>query len=61
MFLKRQVMEGISIVITLFETKSRSSRPEVFCKEGVLKNFAKFTGKQPESWHRFFPKNFAKF
>ena len=24
----------------------RSSRPEVFCKKGVLKNFAKFTGKQ---------------
>ena len=23
----------------------RSSRPEVFCKNGVLKNFAKFTGK----------------
>ena len=23
----------------------RSSRPEVFCKEGVLKNFANFTGK----------------
>ena len=23
----------------------RSSRPEVFCKKGVLKNFAKFTGK----------------
>ena len=23
----------------------RSSRPEVFCKEGVLKNFAKLTGK----------------
>ena len=23
----------------------RSSRPEVFCKEGVLWNFAKFTGK----------------
>ena len=22
-----------------------SSRPEVFCKNGVLKNFAKFTGK----------------
>ena len=22
----------------------RSSRPEVFCKKGVLKNFAKFTG-----------------
>ena len=24
---------------------SRSSRPEVFCKKGVLKNLAKFTGK----------------
>ena len=23
----------------------RSSRPEVFCKEGALENFAKFTGK----------------
>ena len=23
----------------------RSSRPEVFCKKGVLKDFAKFTGK----------------
>ena len=25
----------------------RSSRPEVFCKKGVLRNFAKFTGKHP--------------
>ena len=24
---------------------SRSSRPEVFCKKGVLRNFTKFTGK----------------
>ena len=24
---------------------SRSSRPEVFCKTGFLKNFTKFTGK----------------
>ena len=23
----------------------RNSRPEVFCKNGVLRNFAKFTGK----------------
>ena len=23
--------------------KNRSSRPEVFCKKGVLKNFTKFT------------------
>ena len=25
--------------------KYRKSRPEVFCKKGVLKNVAKFTGK----------------
>ena len=25
--------------------KHRSSRPEVFCKKGVLRSFAKFTGK----------------
>ena len=24
----------------------RSSRPKVFCKKGVLRNFLKFTGKQ---------------
>ena len=28
-----------------FLTESRSSRPEVFYKKGVVKNFAKFTGK----------------
>ena len=26
-------------------SKVRSSHPEVFCKKGVLRNFAKFTGK----------------
>ena len=30
---------------TLRQDKFRSSRPEVFCQEGVLRNFAKFTGK----------------
>ena len=25
--------------------KNRSSRPEVYCKRGVLRNFTKFTGK----------------
>ena len=25
--------------------KLRSSRPEVFCEKGVLRNFTKFTGK----------------
>ena len=54
----------------------KSSHPEVFCKNGVPKNFAKFTGKHlcqsPESqspatvlkkslWHSCFPENFAKF
>ena len=29
----------------LEQTNIRSSRPEMFCKKGVLKNFAKFTGK----------------
>ena len=27
------------------EFSNRSSRPEVFCRKGVLRNFAKFTGK----------------
>ena len=50
---------------------SRSSRPEVFCKKDVLRNFAKFTGKHPcqspttllkkRLWHTCFPVNFAKF
>ena len=26
-------------------TKSKSSRPEAFCENGVLKNFTKLTGK----------------
>ena len=45
----------------------RSSRPEVFCKKGVLKNFAKFTGKHLGQslffllWYRSFPVNFVKF
>ena len=48
----------------------RSSRPEVFCKKGVLRNFAKFAGKhlcqtllfnKRRLWHRCFPVNFVKF
>ena len=31
--------------ISYFVLISRSSHPEVFCKKGVLRNFAKFTGK----------------
>ena len=49
---------------------NRSSRLEVFCEKGVLRNFAKFTGKHlcqslffnkvAGLWHRCFPVNFAK-
>ena len=48
----------------------RSSRPEVFCKKDVLRNFTKFTGKhlcqslfllKKRLWYRCFPVNFAKF
>ena len=57
------------------ENNVRRSRQEVICKKGVLKNFAKFTGKdlclslffdkRPATfkrlWHRCFLVNFAKF
>ena len=51
----------------------RSSRPKVFCKKNVLKNFSKFTGKHLHQRlffnkvadlklsHRYFPVNFKKF
>ena len=47
----------------------KSSHPEVFCKNGVPENFAKFTGKhlclslffKRETLHRCFSVNFAKF
>ena len=55
---------------TLFT--GRSSRPEVFCKKDVLKNFAKFQSLilnkvavlnfiKKETWQGCFPVNFAKF
>ena len=56
---------------------SRSSRRELFCKKGVLRNFRKFTGKylcqslfynkvagmmlKMRLWHRCFPVKFVKF
>ena len=46
----------VLIKIDLFIQNSyvffRSSRPEVFCKKGVLRNFARFTGKH--LWHGYF-------
>ena len=35
----------IVLAINLLKVLVRSSRPDVFCKNDVLRNFAKFTGK----------------
>ena len=45
-FKKEAVIETIkeAVLIDAF-IWFRSSRPEVFCKKSVLRNFAKFTGK----------------
>ena len=48
---------------------ARSSRPDEFCKRGVLRNFAKLTRKHlrrlqlyyKSLWRRYFPVNFMKF
>ena len=33
------------IILSCINSLSRSNLPDVFCKKGVLRNFAKFTGK----------------
>ena len=38
-------MQFCSMQSYALNQKIRSSRPDVFSKEGVLRNFAKFTGK----------------
>ena len=46
-------LSGLDLVLYIFTiNKCRSSRPDVFCKKDVLRNFAKFTGKHlvPESF-----------
>ena len=59
-----------SFKLTVFILFYKSSGPEMFCKKGVLRNFAKFTGKQmcqshfltkKRLLHKGFPLNFAKF
>ena len=42
-------------------SRFRSSRPEVFCKRGVLRNFEKIQFLKKSLWHRSFSENFAKF
>ena len=40
-------MDAFSIIFLGWQSplKSKSSHPEVFCKKGVFRNFAKLTGK----------------
>ena len=40
-------MKTSSVMVSylFFRSTDRSSRPEVFCKKAVIRNFAKFTGK----------------
>ena len=40
----------VTLIMIYVVIKHRSSHPEVFCKKGVLRNFAKFPGKHlPQS------------
>ena len=59
---------GTNLILTLFEnyTISRISHRGCSAKNGVLRNFAKFTGKhqcqlKKRPWHWCFPVNSAKF
>ena len=55
--------------IKTIQSPHTSSRPELFCKKGVLRNFTKFTGKhlsqsvfiKKETLARVFPVNHVKF
>ena len=57
------------LLINPFHATFKNSRPVVFCKKVVLRNFAKFTGKhlcqslfllKKGLWHRCFPVKFCK-
>ena len=41
----RQETRKTSVMFAICERNSRSSRSEVFCKKGVVRNFTKFTAK----------------
>ena len=71
-FLKASSLHHWEIFLKLSSEIGRSSRPEVFCEKGVLRDFAKFTGKhlwrlrpatlsKKRFWQRWFPMNFVKF
>ena len=58
-----------NFIDSLFNTRNKNSRQGVFCKKGVLRDFAKFAEKKTctrvsfliRPWHRCFPVNFPKF
>ena len=41
----QEYVDHIKNLASVYLRQCRSSRPEVFCKKGVLRNFVKFTGK----------------
>ena len=50
------------LIIFLISENNPQTHRDVFYKKGILRNFAKFTGKHLLSlWRRCFPVNFAKF
>ena len=57
-------VKGFDEALNDKSVNNRSSRPEMFCKKGVFRNFS---GLRPATllktslWHRCFPVNFAKF
>ena len=70
LLLNRDVFQ-IFMTVLFFENSYRSSHRRCSVKKGVLKKFAKFTGKhlrqrpatlsKKRLWRRCFPVNFAKF
>ena len=46
----------LSLDVVIEMQRCRSSRPEVICKKGVLRNFIKFTGKHKCQRRLFFNK-----
>ena len=40
----REKLTILMIMVSINATKDLSSRPELFCRKGVLRNFTKFVG-----------------
>ena len=68
-FTKNDFYRTRPVAARIFSLVNRSRRLKVFCKKGVLKTFAKFTGKylrpatltKKRFWYRCFLVNFEKF